>query len=170
MSNEYYPEEISNTKYNIVLCELYNSFIHGFTNNIVKYHYLVVCRFKLFDTDFINDFSYYYFVRYAEMLENNHIAIRKHNIYKNYRNIISNENYIKPEIALCIYLPTQECVCILKTVWIKIIQRKWKNIFAERKEINKKRCNPFNIKYKELYGRWSKECCYPTIKGMLSNL
>jgi len=171
MLNEYEPEEISNTKYNIVLCELYNTFIHGQTINSVKLHYLVICRFKTFDIDYINDAVEDYAERYIEMSEENHIAIRKHNIYKNYRNIISNENYIKPEIAQCIYLPTNECISIIKTVWIKIIQRKWKNVLAERKEIIKKRCNPFSIKYREMYGKWPKECFYyPKLKGMLSNI
>jgi len=170
MLNEYEPEEISITKYNIVLCELYNTYIHGMTSNtIVKYHYLIICRFKLFDINDINDIADVYSERYIEFVEDNHVSIRKHSIYKNYKNIVSNENYIKPEIAECIYLPTNECICIIKTFWIKIIQRKWKSILLERKEIIKKRCNPFSIKHKELYGKWPNECLhYPTIKGMLT--
>lgn len=172
MLNEYEPEETSSTKYNIILCELYNKFIHGpTTNEGVKYHRLVICRFKLFDIDYINDAVFDYSERYEEMVEENHIAIRKHHIYKNYRQIVSNENYIQPEIAQCIYLPTNECISILKTFWIKIIQRKWKKVLEERKEIIKKRRNPFYIKYREIYGKWPKECFwYPTIIGMLSDM
>lgn len=44
--------------------------------------------------------------------------------------------------------------CVVKTLWISIIQRCWKNIFRKRVEIMKKRKNLYNLRYREIHGRW----------------
>lgn len=53
-NTEYEPEEISLTKYNIVLCEIYNGYIHGKSNE-AKCHYLTHTRLKTLDLNLIND-------------------------------------------------------------------------------------------------------------------
>ena len=165
--NKYYePEEQSTTKYNIVLCELYNERVHGISSNeIVKYNYLTINRYKTFDNVIYND------AKYLNSIYNNRLN-KKHAIYRNYKNIISNKNYIKPEIAECIYLPnTHECIAILKTFWIRLIQRIWKNIYKKRTSIIKKRCHFNSLKYREIYGKWPDDCIkYPVLKGILSFL
>jgi hypothetical protein len=136
----YEPEEISNTKYNIVLCEKYNTSIHGEFNNFINSHYLTHFRLKELNNDLIND--------------------------------IKNLNpRVRTEIAECIILPSQHNICILKTFWLRLIQRVWKKIYRERKNIIKKRSNPRAIFYREICGRWPDDCLYyPHLKGMLSNL
>jgi hypothetical protein len=166
-NNIYDPEEKSLTQYNIILCELYNDNIHGSSGNSqVKYHYLVNCRFKEFDIEFINDISNELNDHYLSLFNGNYRAY--HSIYKNYRNIITREDYIKPEIAECIYLETQECVAILKTFWIRLIQRAWKTVFKKRKEIILLRYHPISLRVRELTGKWPNNCLnYPGLKGML---
>ena len=94
---------------------------------------------------------------------------KPHKLIRNYHNIISQPNYIKPEIAECIYLETGECVAILKTFWVRLIQRKWKNICKERKRVIRERCNFKSLRHRELYGKWPKYCLtYPKLQGMLS--
>ena len=94
-----------------------------------------------------------------------------HKFIRNYHNIISKTNYIKPEIAECFELPTCEQIVIIKTIWIKIIQRKWKKVFATRKHIIKCRSCPSSISTRQLTGLWPKHCLLlPSLKGMLSNL
>lgn len=169
--NIYEPEETSLTKYNIILCELYNNKLHGnASNNNIHFHYLVHSRFKNLNLNIINETSLNrkldYFVLSAT--ESNKI---NNNRIRNYRNIVSGEGYIKPEIAQCIYLPTHECVAILKTFWIRLIQRRWKNILSERKRVMEKRNNIISIVYREIYGAWPNGCLrYPRLRGMLSNL
>jgi len=108
-------------------------------SNEAKYNYLVHYRFKKFDINLINELS--------EL----------------------GENEFKPEIAQCIYLESQHCVAILKTFWIKLIQRTWKNIFKKRKEVIVKRCQPTSLNYKQINGKWPKNCLsYPGLRGMLS--
>ena len=86
-------------------------------------------------------------------------------------NIITRKNYIKPEITECIYLNTGHCVAILKTHWIRLIQKKWKNIIKERKTIIKKRCTVKSLRHREITGKWPDDCLfYPQLQGMLSNL
>ena len=165
----YEAEEPSSTKYVIALCELFNEKIHGDTLSDVKYHYLVNTRFKQLDINCINE--------YAAFLNNSYIyeGNLHHYIFRNYRNMILNGNYIKPEIIEILYLKDDfgfdYCVGIKKTFWIKIIQRTWKNILKKRQEINFKRANISSLRYRELNRIWPKDCLYyPILRGMLSNL
>ena len=93
-------------RYKIVLCDLFNSDIYGFDENSdtnIKYHYIII-------------HSYVYY---------NHKAINKD--IKFYSKQLG--KIIQPEIAECIILTGGEYVAILKTFWIKIIQRTWKKVF-----------------------------------------
>ena len=67
-------------------------------------------------------------------IENNVQSV-PHTKIRNYHNIIRRPNYIKPEIAECFELSTQEHIAIIKTIWIKLIQRKWKKVFALKQQI-----------------------------------
>ena len=94
-----------------------------------------------------------------------------HPTIRNYHNIISSPNYIKPEIGEYIILPTQESVAILKTFWLRIIQRKWKQIFKDRQLIIKNRRSPAKLYVREITGNWSyKYNELPGLRGMLNNL
>jgi len=94
-----------------------------------------------------------------------------HPTIRNYRNIVLSPNYIKPEIGEYIILPTQEAIAILKTFWLRIIQKKWKKVFQERKNTIRKRCNLSNLSIREIRGRWPNSCVnLPGLRGMLSNL
>lgn len=96
---------------------------------------------------------------------------KPHKLIRNYHNIIRRPDYIKPEIAECIILPTGENIAIIKTMWIKFIQRKWKGVFAARQRIIHSRCCPSSLSTRQLTGKWPKHCFYlPGLKGMLSNL
>ena len=115
--------------------------------------------------EFLQNFYLSDEMRRISNLNGNHPTIR------NYHNIVLRQNYIKPEIGQYIILPTQEAIAILKTFWIRIIQRKWKKIFQDRKNILSKRCNIFNLSSRQIYGRWpEKYITLPGLKGMLSDL
>jgi hypothetical protein len=166
-----YENEDTQSKYNIVVCELFNNKLHGNpTNNVLNLHYLVYSRFKNLNSRSLQELCHRRNLDYSDYTLTNSPTLQN-NYIRNYKNIVSNQNYIKPEIALCIYLPSQECVAILKTFWIRLIQRKWKNILSERKRITENRSNIIAIVYREIYGTWPKNCSqYPTLNGMLSNL
>jgi hypothetical protein len=137
----YEPEEPSLTKYNIVLCELYNKEYHGYIDGEINNHYLTLIRFKKYDYNYINSSRIY------------------------------NHSRFRLEIAESLYLQSFHCVAILKTHWLKLIQRTWKRIYKYRKQILLIRCHPTSLKYREINGRWPNNCSnYPSLKGMLSGL
>ena len=88
-SNFYAPDEPSRTRFNIVLCEIYNRNIHGLPSigSLVDTHYLVSHIFKNFKISLINDISYYMNAEYIQMTS---YGNRKHITIRNYHNIISN--------------------------------------------------------------------------------
>jgi hypothetical protein len=94
----------------------------------------------------------------------------KHPTIRNYSNIISRKDYIRREIGECILLPTQETIAILKTFWIRIIQKKWKKVFKEREIIIKKRNLPSSLYKREIIYNWYNTLSLPGLKGMLYNL
>jgi hypothetical protein len=176
----YEPEELSTTKYNIVLCEIYNdliynsinlntrtSIINNTINNLLQLntHYIVMYRFKCYNKILIDGciMDYLFDIdRWPIGRPINHPMIR------NYTNICLK---IKPEIAECIYLDTGECICILKTFWLRLIQRTWRKIYKKRQHMFQMRHTLKSIRYREIYGKWPLEYMnMPTIHGMLSYL
>jgi hypothetical protein len=162
----YEPDEISKTKYNLAICGKYSHHIHGFGTGEAINHFITTHRFNNID------------FRKAQIyltLENIQIINNIINLNTNYNaNVNVYEfNRMKPriEITECIYLPSQHCVSIIKTLWIKLIQRTWKKICKERKLCLIQRQTLNSIKYKEIYGYWPNHCnYYPPLKGMLSYL
>jgi hypothetical protein len=107
----------------------------------LSYH-LVIIRFKLFNLTLINKF----------------------------KNIMAYNN-ATIQISECIYLDTQECVAIIKTIWLKLIQRTWKKIYKIRKNIICMRKTPLSIFYREINGKWPSNCVnMPCLRGMISYL
>ena len=43
---------------------------------------------------------------------------------------------------------------VLKTHWLRLVQRHWRKTYAERKRVIKGRRNLVNLRHREIYGRW----------------
>lgn len=165
-------------KNRIVLCEIFNKFIHGYDDirsdpNVIG-HYLSIDSFNI-DEFYLDEngereidiVALIHNAKYQELF----YTISNHSFIKNYSNIISNPNYIKPEIGLCLTLRGGEIVVILKTIWLRLIQRTWKNIYKTKQLINQKRNTVSSILYRSQTGKWPYDCNrLPTLKGMLSSL
>jgi len=155
-------DEPRKTRYNIVLCELYNK-SHGNKNNKLCYYYLNIYTFKYLNIDILNKISKSY-NDHLKSIENIHSL----SVIRNYENIAKNKNYIKPQIAENIFLESGHCVCIIKTIWIKLIQRTWRKIYALRKDVISKRCKIESLIFREITGKWPNTCIhFPSLKGML---
>jgi len=166
LSDIYIDDEPSPAKYNLILCELYNTRLHGDlhinTTNIYNY-YLVLWKYKTRNMELINND--------CESAHNNYLGMtnQTHSIFKNYQNIVRSEKYIQPEIAECIVLESGHCVAVKKTIWLRLIQRCWKNTFNKRKTIFKKRCSLTSILYREIHGHWPDNCrIMPSYRGILT--
>jgi len=183
----------TNKRFQIVLCELHNPAIHGFDENScpeVAGHYLIHSKYESivsnhdYDNDNNRDYSYeedeneenecgiydimHHFKRHIRnnIVPSNHLS--NHPFIRNYKAIVSNENYIKPEIAELVYLSGDECVAILKTFWLRLVQRGWKRVFAERNQIFAKRMRPDALRCREISGKWPSSCNQvPGLQGML---
>ena len=143
-------------KYDYILCQIHYPYLHGKTEDSDPYienHYILIGKFNYktgyyeeFEFESENNYEYddslptineiikRYKLYYKNIIKNNHFIT--HPTIRNFYNIILKyNNYIKPEIGQCIVLNTGETICILKTFWIRIIQRVWKKVFGNRKMI-----------------------------------
>ena len=137
----------------------------------VSSHYLVDCRFKRLNMKIINANASIITHVYSRLLNRGDSRTNSHPIYKNYTNIVARNTYIKPEIAECMYLETHECVAVLKTHWIRLIQRTWKNVMRKRADVIQKRTNPHALYNRQITGNWPSDCSNcPGLKGMLSSI
>mgnify|MGYP000939182715 CR=1 FL=1 len=60
---------------------------------------------------------------------------------------------------------------LLKTIWLKIIQRKWKQIFVERIRVKTERRHCASLSFRQINGKWPETCNYlPGLDGMLQDL
>ena len=74
----------------------------------------------------------------------------------------------KIEIMQLHILQDQTYSVIIKTFWLKIIQRKWKKIFKIRKNILASRYQRSSIYYREVHGVWPEEIRnIPGLTGLL---
>jgi hypothetical protein len=60
-------------------------------------------------------------------------------------------------------------VSIIKTIWIRLIQRCWKKVFKLRKRIMEIRKTYYSLLFRERHGKWPKECLQlPGLNGLLT--
>jgi len=169
----------------LLICELFHPDLHGYDANEsdpdINGHYIIIH----IDDNSDEDSEYYsdsdseddYFILNAVMIDiykkkykyltssykKNNLEII-HPIIRNYFNIISSENYIIPQIGYKVYLSGNECVAILKTFWLRIVQRCWKRVYNERKQFLKP---PNIIQYLRFRETTLNHCIrIPSIHGM----
>jgi len=91
---------------------------------------------------------------------------------RNYQKIVKHHSYLQPEIFEKVYID-ERCCAIIKTFWIKIVQRSWKRVFKERVKIKALRRRPSAIIHLQRTNKWPDDCAYmPSIRhmtGLLSN-
>jgi hypothetical protein len=184
-----------------MICELFCPSIHGKTldsDPSIETHYLVYDRFdgisgislqELDNPDIDTDNEY---DTDDDAIDENHVMrmpmaiqhlayfyreimpldfVISHPIIRNYEHIVRRSNYIQPEIGEYILLPTQEAVAILKTFWLRIIQKKWKKIYKIRQNVITLRKSPASLFAREVTGKWPANCyMLPGLKGMLNEL
>lgn len=60
--------------------------------------------------------------------------------------------------------------CIMKTFWIRIIQRRWKKVFAQRGQVLRMRGSVPTQRHFEIYGKYpSTVPSMPRLRGMMSD-
>ena len=176
--------EENGSTYVLGICELFNDKIHGFISGqsspSLYDHYFMRNDFDIEEfyqnTILIYNICKRFNLYYKNRIYFNPLIYYNNHPIRNYGKIIRSIDsyrysyrYIKPEIIKRVILPFGgECVAIIKTVWLRLIQRTWKKIYSQRKEVlNKRKCLS-SIRYREIRGVWPPHCSYyPTIKGMM---
>lgn len=161
--------------YAVGICELYHEKLHGVLSpqeKEINTHYLLLYKCKSREMKNIAK-HIKYCIRLIEYLKQIHTTQlagedNMHDVFPNYPKLME---HCSPEIVEYFYLPSHHCICIKKTFWIKIIQRTWKRLFAERKRVILERSQYGAIRHREVFGRWPTSCAiYPRLSGMLSSM
>lgn len=145
--------------YQLAICDLYHPLKYGHTDNSSKdimgqfFVYVLVDSDEFFDERGI-----------MEAYEDNlwdlqcNFGELSHPFIRNYSHYILTKKYNNTEIVEIQELAGGEYVGILKTFWIAIIQRRWRRIFNERKQVLQMRKMPTAILYRETHGKWPRHC------------
>jgi hypothetical protein len=159
----------------LLIPEIYNRYFHGKTVDSdpnVEGQFLVLQSFYLNATSRMSDFFKYannlckYYKKYYE--KKYYDSSLSHKLLRNYNNIIKNPNYLNLQIGKIHYLKGDECVCVIKTFWLKLVQRAWKRVYKMRKRIIQLRHRPDSIMYRQITCKWPNNCNFmPSIRGML---
>ena len=56
---------------------------------------------------------------------------------------------------------------VLKTYWLRLVQRTWKRVFKERIQFVNNCKTPGSILYRQTHGQWENNRNFPGLKGML---
>ena len=173
--------------YVLGICELFNEKIHGFIQDnsspTIFYHYFMRNDIPLEDfyqnfhriKNMCNRLNIYYknFIYFnLNIYYPNHPIQNYGKIIRSMTSFQHSYRYIKPEIIQRIILPFGgESIAIKKTIWLRLIQRTWKKIYSQQKQVLNKRKTMNSIRYRETRGQWPSYCnYYPTIRGMLHYL
>ena len=117
-------------KNNLILCELFHPFkYYDIDENIdenINQHYIVIYSYKYKGIKSFSNIN-----KDIKFIKRHQIIMYEpfHPYIRNYNHI--NKNILNIQIAEKVILKGGECVAILKTFWIRIIQRTWKRVFRK---------------------------------------
>ena len=136
------------------ICELFHPRINSFTivnDRMICSYYIIHTivsleefKYLSFHQIVLNLLQYYFFFRRESVI------IRP--IVRNYFSIINNLHHIKLEIIEVIIMENGEKTACIKTIWLKLFQRRWKRICYERKTKIQKLKNPYILHKREICG------------------
>ena len=164
-------------KYQLAYCELFNPVLCGFTadsSRDIHYHYLVVHTLTAGKLTRMlckpHDALAKYACARSEYLS--HLISEKPNSeIKNYISIATQTSQYYPQIVEKVRLPGEEDVAIIKTMWLRLVQRAWKRVFNQRKHIMRKRMSNKELRLRECNGTWSSSAItLPGLQGMLQGV
>ena len=162
-----------NSKFKLAVVELYTPYRHGFHNDKNNHHVYGhhIINYSIDVDEFynelnnINDDLKYTNTMAVESLDRikyeMSINTLEHPTIRNYENIINNPKQYEIQLIEPITVSTGDTefdkysAAIIKTHWIRLIQRRWREI--QKKRLNSKK-NVRNIKYREQCGQWPEEC------------
>jgi len=137
---------VMTSKYTVALAQLNHPYIHGSSPEL-NTHFM--CFLKLTPQELYREYPHSF-----PVLE--HAKLRRqatHPIIRNYINILKKKGDLSLHIVELQELPTGECVCVLKTLWLRILQRKWRTYFKKKLAFYR---NPKSLMMREIKGSFNK--------------
>jgi hypothetical protein len=126
------------------VCELYNPVVHGACDPPVSDYFFYTCQVDL--SEFYDNSIFSYISEYRS-------GHKYTGVVRSYWNIVHSRRgsmYPMLEIVQPVTMePGGECVAVLKTFWIRIVQRRWKRIFAERRKHLAQLLKPYGLLKRE---------------------
>lgn len=145
------------SKYKLAICELYHPHFHGNINPrengeiMRKYIYTSFLPTYYIEHDQQFDDDLYPLDGSGPWGIHNHRFIQQinHPYIRNYTNVTKTHAL---EIVQCINIINSQIVCVLKTFWLKIFQRKYKKYYKNLQIQIKRGKNPKVLFYRQLTG------------------
>jgi uncharacterized linocin/CFP29 family protein len=141
--------------FKLAICTIFDPVLYGtdeHSSQGIETHYLNIYTIEL-DEFYNNDYKNIIQLITMSLLSDTE---KSHPIIRNYDAIIKTDNYIKLNIIKCDELSGLEQVGYIKTFWLKIIQRRWKNVYKERQHLLTARSNPHVLQERQQTGQWPK--------------
>ena len=144
------------SQYKLGLVEFYNPQIHGSINT--KLHTQFLYSLNIPVDEFINDHPNGWI---DDMINRHHNVFNwrninvSHTIIRNYNSIVHKRGSVMLEIVKPFIIMdegVETYLCILKTFWLKLFQRKWKQYYRDKILIRK---NPKVLLNRQIYGKWN---------------
>ena len=164
-ASQHAPTPYAPTPYanSLAICELFHPVLHGVDENSspnINEHFLIYTTIEV--DDFYNK---------AYVSEENHLR-RYRNATLRLLNMHTQINkHMRLEIIQAYDLePGRESIAILKTFWLRIVQRCWKKVFRTRKELIKQRSSIRALHERARLGSWAPHLRHwPVFKLNLAN-
>lgn len=160
--NEYSSDDepMNHSKYLLGFCDLHHTYFHGpmdpnDCDPSIEGHYLFMTPTTIDNGEQVVLQRVFNLMRTRQI----HGAIAlNHPIIRNYKNYVAHPNHIQPQIVETITHDNGYTTAIIKTHYLRLLQRKWKKIVAQRKETIKHRKNPKALYHRSIYGKWPSHC------------
>ena len=166
-SNDDSDNEYQNhSRFTLGFCELFAPLIHGNSDDSqIYYKFLFISNANKNDIqdndDFISERAHGIQQRFGtyQTLHVNNVCVDRDveyhtRIVKYYRHTL----YDGPQILEIVDGPGDYTTAINKTHFLRLFQRKWRNIINERKRLLKLRKNVRAIQYRRIHGKWPAKC------------
>lgn len=175
-------EVIIKNRFELSLCEICNPNNHGqFSDECYSNYITIYTHKRQFENEIDDEYDEYWEMNeivslYKKVYKAMPLNKITHPFIRNHKKIMKNENYIQPEIVEKYFInmeirgnfyPVE--FAIKKTVWIRIIQRAWKRVYAERcRIIQMIRKNPSLLLKRQTNVKFHTRM--PSFYGMLASL
>ena len=145
------------SKYKLATCHLFHPQLDGITNDSsydIHNHFLVndiINADDFYNHEYLVDIINFQLFYYTIIEEN--IYPKEHPTIRNYNKFLNNYKTYTLDIIQYDELEGGESVCYIKTFWLKIFQRKWKQYYSKLKARIQKMERPQNIRKREIQGK-----------------